>query len=295
MTAWNQRILVPTDGTAFADRMLVRIRPLLDEESEVTLLHVYPRSVFGEATKAQDAIAKARKRLARLAKLVEKWGARAKVAVMVGDPAEEIAAFARSYRPSLVAMATHARAGVGRIVQGSVAETVLRATEFPVLLANATQKGRSSRIRRILVPLDGSGLASSALPTAKRVAKALIADLVLLQAVPVAGVAAPEEAVMTHAEAKGYLSNAAQGARGITTRTVVATGKAADSILRAIERERADLVVMSSHGHSGVARWILGSVAEKVVRSAPCPVLVTRGARGREAAPKTVRATARAK
>src|SRR5579872_6035204 len=157
MTAWNERILVPTDGTAFADRMLACVRPFLDERSEVALLHVYPRSVFADARTAQDAIARARKRLGRRAKLVERWGAQARVAVMVGDPADEIAAFARDYRPSLVAMATHARAGVDRIVRGSVAESLLRTTHHPVMLANTSARpARATKIRRVLVPLDGS-------------------------------------------------------------------------------------------------------------------------------------------
>jgi nucleotide-binding universal stress UspA family protein len=291
MTELNARILIPTDGTAFANRVLSHVRPLLRGRTEVALLHVYADRVLDDPEVATHAISRARRRLERLESLVERWGARAKTAVMVGDPSDEIAAYARSYEPTLIAMATHGREGLDRWIRGSVAESVLRASEQPVLLVSSRAlASRRKKIRRILVPLDGSDRSRAALPEARRLARAHGAELLLLHVVgvPTASSSA-DDTIMTRTEARGYLEALSPEAAGVSSRTVLGTGKPGAAILRAIKREGADLVVMSSHGRSGVARWILGSVAEEVLRGCECPVLVLRSARApakKNAAPR---------
>ncbi len=281
MTELNQRILVPTDGTAFANRVLNHVRPLLGERSEVALLHVYPERVLGDEAVASRAVARARSRLERLDALVLRWGAKAKTAVMVGDAADEILAYARSYEPTLIAMATHGRGGLDRLVRGSVAESVLRWSTQPVLLVSSRAlASRQRKIRRILVPLDGSGRSTAALPEARRLARIHGAELLLLHVVAIPSASSsPDDAIMTRTEARGHLEALSREADGVSSRAVLGTGKPGAAIVRAIEREGADLVVMSSHGRSGVARWILGSVAEEVLRGCGCPVLVLRSDR----------------
>lgn len=146
--------------------------------------------------------------------------------------------------------------------------------------------------QHILVPLDGSALAEQALPTAARLARSVGGSVILLRVVkpPVeyAGGAAymiytplgtierlMEEEV---AEARRYLEEvaASPALAGVHTRLEVHTGLATPMILFVTESQKIDLIVMSSHGRSGLARWVLGSVAQKVVRSSSVPVLLLR-------------------
>jgi nucleotide-binding universal stress UspA family protein len=144
---------------------------------------------------------------------------------------------------------------------------------------------------RVLVPLDGSALAERALGPAAGLARAggSAAQLILMRApVPTQlffaaeggyGLLYPEQSLAEANEAAAaYLESvrAAQATAGCAARSVLLEGDAAGAIVDAASEERADLIVMSSHGYSGLARWLLGSVAEKVLHAAPCPVLVVR-------------------
>jgi len=135
--------------------------------------------------------------------------------------------------------------------------------------------------KRILVPLDGSARAERALPVAARIARASGGTVVLLQAAshslewgpPYPGLQLTES---EDEQATRYLAGIAQsnGLAGITTETIACSGMAAPNILKATRAHNIDLIVLCSHGYTGFTRWRLGSVAEKVARHAPVPVLV---------------------
>jgi nucleotide-binding universal stress UspA family protein len=143
--------------------------------------------------------------------------------------------------------------------------------------------------RRILVPLDGSARAERAVPTAARLARTSGGTVVLAQVATVhlaygpypdpakVGSGALESA---DREADAYLKQIAGGTTlsGIPVETLVLSGPVAATLLVATHTRRADVIVMSSHGRRGVARWALGSIAEKVARHAPVPVFVLRDA-----------------
>ena len=138
--------------------------------------------------------------------------------------------------------------------------------------------------KKILVPLDGSELAEKALVHAHTIAKPLAAQVVLLgvvvfitqdfDVIPMAG-AASDEVI---ADAKRYLERAAGNLRklGLRVTTKVESGRVADTIIDHAERHSVDLIVMSTHGRTGAARWIIGSVADKVLHGAKVPVLLVR-------------------
>jgi nucleotide-binding universal stress UspA family protein len=140
--------------------------------------------------------------------------------------------------------------------------------------------------KRILVPLDGSTRAESAVPVAARIAQASGGSVILLQvaAIPIEiepqkkppevySQAAFDKGV---ADTRSYLDGVAKSdaLAGIKTETAAVTGAIAPSILSAIQSLHADLVVMCSHGYTGFKRWALGSVAHKLVPHSPVPVLV---------------------
>lgn len=141
--------------------------------------------------------------------------------------------------------------------------------------------------KRILVPLDGSVRAERAIPIAARIARAYQGKVVLVRVVediPKYGMYLPQypfsvrqefEADMM-AEATSYLEAMTQGSDlvGITTETKALSGLAASTILDMAELQASDLIILCSRGRTGVTRWVLGSVAQKVVRQSPVPVLV---------------------
>jgi nucleotide-binding universal stress UspA family protein len=134
-------------------------------------------------------------------------------------------------------------------------------------------------LQRILVPLDGSARAEYALPVAARLAHATGGTLILLQVYQVM----PSEFVLSDytaeaASATAYLAQVAArpDLAGITVERITLAGAVARTILDAVLEHQADTLVLCSHGRSGPTRWALGSVAEKVARHAPIPVLVLR-------------------
>jgi nucleotide-binding universal stress UspA family protein len=142
--------------------------------------------------------------------------------------------------------------------------------------------------KRILVPLDGSRRAEQALPLAAHLARASGGTLVLLRAVSlpnalVSSIALeprPIEVDMEadYEEARNYLDSITTGdsLAGIHTQTELVMGQAAASILSSANAQHIDLIVLCSHGYTGMKRWIMGSVAEKVAHHSPVPVLVLR-------------------
>lgn len=139
--------------------------------------------------------------------------------------------------------------------------------------------------KRILLTLDGSALAEQALPHALAQGERFGAELVLLRVLePLAesgGV--PREAVkraekQTRAMAHEYLEDvaAAPRRRGIPTQTVTLEGRPHEAIVRFVETSEVDLIVLSDHGRSGLTRWLVGSVADRVLRGAGVPVLLVR-------------------
>ncbi len=142
--------------------------------------------------------------------------------------------------------------------------------------------------QRILVPLDGSPRAENALPIAARLARGTAGSLVLVRVVSTAtalwpymdtsfpGLQAAIDA--DFAEASQYLENIAASSRleGIPTEVVVRSAPVASTLLSTATSSGADVIVMCSHGFTGMTRWVMGSIAERVVHHALIPVLVLR-------------------
>jgi len=147
--------------------------------------------------------------------------------------------------------------------------------------------------KKIMVPLDGSKLAESVLPHVEVIAKGTNAEEVILVSVtervlgyrPVTDYSQPtEEKLIPEAvgkmekQAQKYLDRVAKGleAKGIKTETLVLLGNPAEEITLNAKHYGADLIIMASHGRSGISRWTHGSVADKVFRASSVPVLMVR-------------------
>ena len=213
--------------------------------------------------------------------------------VAKGKAADTIIENAAGDPAILIAMATHGRSGLNRFLLGSVAEKVLRGASNPMLLIRAASEAKSvgeAIFKSIIVPMDGSELAASVLPIAAELAQKLDLDVELFSVyhIPYNVYAGDEgfyashyDALLASArdEAQEYLEKQAAEVKKLGAPRVVCSTKegfAADEII-ALGRKTADnLIAMSSHGRSGVRRWVLGSVAETVVRHCDDPILVIR-------------------
>jgi len=143
--------------------------------------------------------------------------------------------------------------------------------------------------KRILLPLDGSALAEQALPHAFAQAKQFQAELILLKIleplaknVNISIDAAQRAEEATHELARDYLERAAAGSRkyGVSARVITVDGKPHEEIVSCAEAEQVDLIVICTRGHSGLTRWLMGSVADRVVRGASVPVLLVSAGQG---------------
>jgi nucleotide-binding universal stress UspA family protein len=187
-------------------------------------------------------------------------------------------------------MSTHGHGGLGRWLYGSVADEVLRRMPVPVLLVSAvcTQTAwAENKPARVVVPLDGSSLASEALRPARDLATALGGEMLLL-AVVEPTVVYPDgylergvdlETVETQ-QASHYLDTVATAQRTASSvppvSTRVAHGDAAAEICAVDRAVGADAIAMATHGRGGLARLLLGSVATRTIHQSSVPVLVYR-------------------
>jgi nucleotide-binding universal stress UspA family protein len=296
------RLLVPLDGSPLAEQALPYARALATAETQIILLEVVPwadeiRTVLGKliatAAEVQEAYeASAREELEAARK---QWlGDRQNVTIEVaaGDPAEQILWAAERHAVDLIVMASHGRGALGRWTFGSVADRIARASTIPVMIIHpkdtAAQPTTQAQIQRIVLLTDGSSLSLQAIPMAAMLAKTLNLPVHVLRALDPATVVsrAPVPlAPLPHSLYEDILSqiktDAENGVKavvehvaalGITASGDVLEGPPSPTLLGALLPT--DIVVLTSHGRTGLRRWLLGSIAEKVIRNGVAPVVL---------------------
>jgi nucleotide-binding universal stress UspA family protein len=298
------RILVPLDGSPLAEQALpCAVTLARGLPAELVLLRAVwiPPDILemlDESTVELNAIvaqleAEASDYLGKLVEQLKEAGLGARPVVRRGPAAEAILDYAGLTDVTQIVMATHGYSGIKRWTHGSVAERVLQAARAPLLLVRASEQDLASNwrqpapCRRILVPLDGSSVAEQILPTVVTVARAMGGELILFQ-IPIAHVTGwmtgewylPVQGALDTAEedAQAYLSTVAGRLKeqGLDMATATAIGSVADCIVEYAEVNHVDLIAMCTHGRTGLARWALGSVADRVLRAGGKPILLVR-------------------
>jgi nucleotide-binding universal stress UspA family protein len=223
--------------------------------------------------------------------------------VLEGDVASTLQSYAERNKVDLVVMATHGRGPVGRFWLGSTADELVRHLSLPILLVRPGESppdlNKEPNLGRVILPMDGSGLAEQILEPALAIAGLMpTPECTLLRVIkPTVPVyATPEEPGMEHearhllgevqeiqakihAQAESYLNGKAENlrSRGLKTKVVVVVEEQpAVAILHEADARGAGLIALATHGRRGLSRLILGSVADKVIRAAHVPVLVER-------------------
>ena len=294
-----EKILVALDGSQLSEQILPYSRLLADKlKLAVELIHVInpdlatPTSAAGQARYQDVLAAENEKGLVYLEKIAGSFALAAKIqcSVAPGNPAEVIVDKAAADRQTLIAMTTHGRSGINRWLIGSVADKVLHAAANPLLLVRAGETAAvqgTAAWQRMIVPLDGSPLAERVIPHAAELARPLGLEVVLMR---VFGVPTPVFAedygpyveelwTQLEDEAQKYLTEKKQQllAQGLTNvATIVTAGFPAEKIIDAAQQRKDAVVAMSTHGRSGVNRFVMGSVTDRVVRHGGDPVLIIR-------------------
>jgi nucleotide-binding universal stress UspA family protein len=205
--------------------------------------------------------------------------------VLQGEPYRTIVDYAQTYDIDLVVMPTHGRRGLQRFLLGSTTERVVRRSEVPVLTIRPDDDVTVRYpYRSVLIPTDGSDPANAALDVGFGVADAAGAAVHLLSVVDVASlgvdVRADIQVDALEESANEIVERAAERASavGIDPTTAVEFGGSIPRVIRTYVADHdVDLVVVGTHGRTGFDRYVLGSVAEALVRTAPVPVLTARG------------------
>jgi nucleotide-binding universal stress UspA family protein len=205
----------------------------------------------------------------------------------MGSAARVILDVAEQESATMIAMATHGQTGLRRLLLGSVAESVIRKSPVPVLVARPfwsyellprwTEKAEDRPIRTILLPLDGSKRSSAIVPCATEMATLFASRVILLRVVEPTDKKGSDDGATSVAHLNRF--SLALEMKGLETLSMVRQGKPAQKILEAARAHEADLIAMATHGRSGLSRLVSGSVTEKVLREAPCPMLVVRPAK----------------
>jgi nucleotide-binding universal stress UspA family protein len=277
-----RRILVALDGSPESEKILEEVERVGGAQGSIDLLHVLPRverEVPNVGVTVEDV---AEEYLRKVAARLLKHPVR--TFIWRGEPQEEIPKAARRLKADLIAMTTHARKGLSHLLLGSVAEAVVRNSSTPVLLTRPDLPRPRKALERILVPLDGSAASREVFVSVRSLVGDSGAEVILFQVVvpilvgdPVTGFT-PIGIPQPLPDPRPRLEEAARrlALEGFRTRAVVASGDAADQILDHARSLDADLIAMATAGRKGFSRFMIGSVAEKVVRRMDRPVLLHR-------------------
>lgn len=295
-----QRILVGLDGSPLAESILPYVTELARSlNGDVTLLTVVhePEDVDRHHSTAQQyleaASTVANDYLHGVEQRMEKNGVNVHKRVVLGDAASAIVRTAKEEERDLIALATHGRTGLKRWFYGSVAEDVLHNTRTPILLVRPRDDDpQPPEFNRIVVPLDGSPFAETVLPFVTAIATATGSPVELVRAiepmyltVDPSGTAAAYQEILDglREAATSYLEGIADQLRAerVTVDYAVQVGSPAGEIVDYAHTHPGTLVILATHGRTGVIGAVMGSVARRVVQHTSAPVLLVHP--GREA------------
>ena len=274
-----QQIMVPLDGSELAERALPCAEQLgVATGATLHLVHVVelappltwpfapaymPGSIYDDvvAQETQQATAY----LDKMRERVAAGGVHVRTKHMVGYAAATLLDYERDAGIDLVVMCSHGRTGLARFALGSVAERLLHHGTAPVLLVRPF--GDPVTLEHAVVPLDGSERAEEALRVVDQLARCVVHEVTVLRVI-----GAAEEGP----EAERYLEEVAARLtqKHLACSRRVTQGDPAEAILDVAGTDK--LVVMATRGRSGLTRWALGSVADRVAHGGVAAVLLVR-------------------
>jgi nucleotide-binding universal stress UspA family protein len=281
-----QRILVPLDGSDAAEFAIPYAVDLARKHSaELFLLYLETLPAFAGDTAAAPTEDQARMQdhLGSLGTRLREEGLRVRDEIIQSrDLADTLLKVLESEHVSLIVMSTQGRTSMTRWLLGSNLEKALGLLPVPILLVRPVY-------HKIVVPLDGSTWSERAIPQAVEIARAHNAEIILLHvyqspvsdyADQIALAGQQEMADQNYEQIHDHLLALRNTMRqqGVRVREhVISSHNAAQAICEFVESEEGvSMVVMSTHGRTGLSRWLFGSVAQSVIKNVRCPVTLVR-------------------
>ena len=293
------RVLVPIDGTPLSEQALPYAGALTAPGDEVLLLHVAPSPGPSQSSRGRDLpmtdqdLEKSKERTReRTANVAATWQSilpKVTKHAAFGEPAKGIVQAADEQKVHLIAMATHERKFIGRWLHTSVAGEVVRQSPVSVLIVRRNEKhtgAHAAPIDRLIVPLDGTEHSAKALPIATRLSLRMKRPVLLVHVernlsnstasfgTVMVNVSADDAEVTAEHNVELYIQSTIAGlrARGVSADWMLSSGDPAKHIRQIAEHN--DLIVLTSHGRTGLDRIRAGSVTEELIRTADAPVIV---------------------
>ena len=288
-------VLVPLDGSPFSEQALPLALSIARRAgAQLHLAHVHAAPRAGSVPAADQA--RSDNERMYFEHLVQHLRVDSDVPVttilLSGPVAQALREYATVAETDLIVMTTHGRGALSSAWLGSIPDTLMRCVSQPVLLVRPAGPRpdllRAPAVKHVLVPLDGSALAEQMLAYATELCRLMEAECTLLQAIEplftaywpeLPAIVADEQAQeQLRAQAQAYLDHVAAQlrARGLRVRTATVVEQAATAVLDYARDHEVDLIALETHGHGGLVRWIVGGVADKVIRGAGVPVLLHR-------------------
>ena len=281
-----EKILVPLDGSDLAERALPYAQTIAKTRGSSILL----LAVLGPGERLERPM---KAYLEAEARRLESQGISSQASVISGNPAEEIVRFADDHEVSLIVISSHGYSGIRRWMPGSVALKVLYGTCVPTLLVKSKSPEVSPvKFQKVLLPIDGSPFSETSLLYAEELLQGTGTELLLLRVTEPPVVTADRSPAIkpsweeyrdqlmaeVQQQALAYLEKVKSGfeQKGLKARSQAVLGKAVESILEVARAEEVDLIIMTTHGRTGVSRWVYGSVANRVMEECRHPILLIR-------------------
>jgi nucleotide-binding universal stress UspA family protein len=279
------RVLVPLDGSTAAEAAIPEAERIAVGGAEVYFLHVVPSLPLALGATSAGMMESHDQALSYLEDLRRKFPeVVGPDLIRAGEPADAILQVALEFDLNLIVMCTHARTGLAKWFMGSVAETVIRRAQLPVIVKRPGIPVPRRVLRRILVPLEGTEESFAILTTVKRLGLRTGAEIVFLH---VNGRAHGPPVLRNAPAESGTPEDPEHQLLGVADRLghsdliywqVTTQGDPVDEILQHATTLDADLIAMTTHARSGQERAIFGSVAQEVLARAERAVLLQKPA-----------------
>jgi nucleotide-binding universal stress UspA family protein len=282
-----RKVLVPLDGSELAERAITYAKSLAKAKGSELIIFTVSVASVGQLDRPMKAY------LELKAKELQSQGIKASIAISYGNMADEIIKFADKNKIDLIIISTHGHSGIKRWVLGSVALKVLHGACTPVLLIKSrAHKISEVEFKKILIPIDGSPFSEASIPYVKEMAKETSGEIILLRVSEPPVLSADRSPAIKPSweeyrniimaeiqrQAEEYLEGIKANIEksGIKVRSQAILGKAAESILQVAKKENINLIAMTTHGRTGVSRWVYGSGASRIVEESLQPVMLIR-------------------
>jgi len=292
-----KKLLVPLDGSPLAEKALPYATYIAKKHgSEIFLLSI------GSAPGSERITALSRAYLELKAEKLKVEGIKTTTEIVYGGGvADRIVEYAEKNDVDMIAICTHGYSGFKRLMLGSVAEKVIGSTNCPVLMIRPGSREEVIGLGRILLPLDGSFFSEAAVPYAAEMALGTGATITLLAVTEVPNVPSDRspdikpsweeyrEALTQEAkqQAEVYLNRVKAEIEKKKVKVVcqVVVGDISGGICDVADCQNVDMVVMATHGRTGVSRLVFGSVARRIADESCQPVLLVRPEEDRTGGP----------